>query len=86
MRDRVTAGTAAWSFKVAPRDVRKKIVAVSKVFSLMYLDHCDASTGPTDVLKLVFVPGSDGTLRKPKEFEFRPEPSVTRFSVCLALF
>lgn len=66
----------AWPYKFSPREARAKITQASKFVSLMYLEKVEVSTANPNIMQLAFAPSTDGELRKPKEFEFRPEPFV----------
>lgn len=49
---------------------------VSKMFSLLYVESVEIVPGSLNSFWFTFAPHNDGTPRKPKGFEFRPEPYV----------
>eukprot|EP00035_Acanthoeca_spectabilis_P021225 m.437041 g.437041 ORF g.437041 m.437041 type:complete len:813 (+) comp18053_c0_seq1:210-2648(+) len=66
--------TPGWPFNFSPRETKNKLIEDCRFFQLVHLDGCEQDKSNPAVMRLFFAEESDGTERKGKAFEFRPEP------------
>jgi len=67
-------GTPGWPFTFSPRETRSKLLEDCRFFQLVHMDACEQDKGNPAIMRLFFAAESDGTERRSKAFEFRPEP------------
>ena len=72
--NRYGKATPGWPFNFSPRETKSKLLEDCRFFQLLHLDACEQDKSNGGVMRLYFAAGSDGTERKDKAFEFRPEP------------